>query len=76
MSSKKTILWLAVAALLFSFIYFYQRHVRPAPSGPAKVLPELRIELVTSSAYPPVRAWLSFRSGLIGPTGFGGCPNP
>jgi uncharacterized protein DUF4340 len=53
MSSKKTILWLTVAALLFSFIFFYQRHVRPLPPGPAKVLPELRTELVTSVLIRP-----------------------
>jgi hypothetical protein len=44
---------LAVAALLFSFIFFYQRHVRPTPPGPAKVLPELRTALVTSVLIRP-----------------------
>jgi hypothetical protein len=53
MSAKKTILWVAVAALLFSFIYFYQRHVHPAPSGSVKVLPELRLDLVSSILVRP-----------------------
>jgi hypothetical protein len=53
MSAKKTILWVVVAALLFSFIYFYQRHVHPAPSGPVKVLQELRVDLVSSILVRP-----------------------
>jgi hypothetical protein len=53
MNAKKTIGWLALAAVLFSFIYFYQRHRHPPLDGPVKVLPELRPELVTSVQIRP-----------------------
>jgi hypothetical protein len=53
MSAKKTILWLVVASGLFAFIYFYQRHVRPLTPGHDKVLPELRMDAVTSVLIRP-----------------------
>src|SRR5262249_17854064 len=53
MNATKTFAWLALAGVLFSFIYFYQRHRHPAPDGPIKVLPELRSELVTSVLIRP-----------------------
>src|SRR5690242_15381057 len=53
MSLKKTMVWLVVASGLFAFIYFYQRHVRPATAGAVKVLPELQPQAVTSVLVRP-----------------------
>jgi hypothetical protein len=53
MSTKNTLLWCAIAAGLFGFIFLYQRHVHPPPAGPGKMLPELRPEAVTSILVRP-----------------------
>lgn len=41
MSAKNTWLWIVVAACLFSFIYFYERPARLAPTAPGKLFPKL-----------------------------------
>ena len=54
MSGRKTMVWLVLAAGLFCFIFFYQRHVRPpVPAGRLKVLPELHPEEVSSILVRP-----------------------
>ena len=53
MSIKKTMVWLLVAGGLFCFIYFYQRHLKPAATRPDKVFPELSPEAVTSILIRP-----------------------
>ncbi|HZR19975.1 MAG TPA: DUF4340 domain-containing protein [Verrucomicrobiae bacterium] len=53
MSPKKTIRWFVIAGVLFGFIFFYQRHARPPAVSPAKVLPGLRPEAVTSLLIRP-----------------------
>lgn len=39
MSSRSTWIWLAVAVSLFTFIFFFERHLKTEPSGPPAVLP-------------------------------------
>jgi Domain of unknown function (DUF4340) len=41
MNPKSTIRWIIVAAALFAFIFFFERHIRKPETGPAKVLPGL-----------------------------------
>jgi uncharacterized protein DUF4340 len=53
MNPKKTIGWLVIAGALFGFIFFYQRHARQPAVAPAKVLPDLRPEAVTSLLIRP-----------------------
>jgi hypothetical protein len=38
---QNTLRWILVAVALFSFIFFYQRHVHKAPTGPLPILPRL-----------------------------------
>lgn len=56
MSSRHTWSWLLLAAGLFSFIFFYQRHVhKPAP-GPVKILPNMKLAEVSSIRVRPASA--------------------
>src|SRR5215212_9785801 len=48
MNPKSTGLWLLLAAGLFAFIFFYQRHARRSDSGAEAVLPAFRAAGVTS----------------------------
>jgi hypothetical protein len=53
MSAKNTFAWVLLAAALFGFIFFFQRHThKPAP-GPMRVLPNLKAALVTSVQVRP-----------------------
>ncbi|HWH70286.1 MAG TPA: DUF4340 domain-containing protein [Candidatus Sulfotelmatobacter sp.] len=53
MSARHTLLWLGVAASLFAFIFFYQRHKHAPPPGPARILPSLKATAVTSVQIRP-----------------------
>ena len=48
MSSKSTWFWMTLAAALFAFIFFFERHLEKPPAGPAKILPRLSAQAVTS----------------------------
>jgi hypothetical protein len=48
MNPKNTRIWLAVAAVLFAFIFFFHRHAHKGPAGPVKPLPDLRAASVTA----------------------------
>jgi hypothetical protein len=48
MNPKTTRLWILVAAGLFAFIFFYQRHARKPAAGPIKPLPQLQAAAITS----------------------------
>jgi hypothetical protein len=61
MNPRNTWRWIAVAAVLFAFIFFYQRRVGRNGSQPARVLPNLKVAAVTSiqirpGARAPIRA--------------------
>jgi hypothetical protein len=61
MNPRNTWRWIAVAAVLFAFIFFYQRRVGRNGSQPARVLPNLKAAAVTSvqirpGARAPIRA--------------------
>ena len=47
MNPRNTWLWLVLAAGLFAFIFFYQKHARRSSPGPSKVLPGLKADAVT-----------------------------
>jgi hypothetical protein len=53
MNSRNTWRWIAVAAGLFAFIFFYQRHVGKRGSEPVRVLPDLKAAAVTSVQVRP-----------------------
>ena len=58
MNPKTTGLWLFLAAGLFAFIFFFQRHARQPDPGPAKVLPRLSAPAVASiQLWPHGREW-------------------
>lgn len=48
MNSRNTWRWIVVAAALFAFIFFYQRHAGKRGSEPVRVLPNLKAAAVTS----------------------------
>src|SRR5664279_3945250 len=48
MTAKATWIWTTVAVGLFAFIYFFERRLQVAPTGPARVLPALRASAVSS----------------------------
>ena len=48
MNSKNTWLWLSVAAGLFAFIFFFERHLKKPETGPPRVLPTLQAKEITS----------------------------
>jgi hypothetical protein len=53
MSSRHTWFWLLLAAGLFGFIFFYQRHTHKLPAGPVKILPGVRLSEVSSIQVRP-----------------------
>jgi hypothetical protein len=53
MNPRNTWRWIAVAAGLFAFIFFYQRHVSRNGSAPVRVLPSLKAAAVTSVQVRP-----------------------
>jgi len=53
MNSRNTWRWIVVAAGLFAFIFFYQRHMDKSGGGPVRVLPNLRAALATSVQVRP-----------------------
>ena len=53
MKPRNTWRWIAVAAGLFAFIFFYQRHVAKNGSEPVRVLPSLEAAAVTSVQVRP-----------------------
>ena len=48
MSAKTTWLWTCIAAVLFGFIFFFERHRTDLRSSPQRLLPSLRPAAVTS----------------------------
>ena len=56
MSSRHTWFWLLLAAGLFAFIFFYQRHTHKGPTGPARILSGVKLSLVTSIQVRPAVA--------------------
>ena len=40
--------WTILAATLFAFIFFFERHFRAGPTGPPKILPALKASAVSS----------------------------
>jgi hypothetical protein len=53
MSVRNTMFWVFLAAGLFGFIFFYQRHTHRAPTGPERILPGLKLSEVTSVQVRP-----------------------
>ncbi len=53
MSTRSTFFWLAAAIALFGFIFLYQRHARHSDAGPARILANLKPELVTTMQILP-----------------------
>ena len=53
MNLKTTGVWLLVAASLFAFIYFYQRHARNLNQEPLKVLPAFKASSAASISILP-----------------------
>ncbi len=53
MNPRSTWLWLVVAAALFAFIFFYQKHARKASPGPTRVFPELKASAITNVQVRP-----------------------
>lgn len=47
MNPKVTWFWTAVAAVLFAFIFLFERHWKKPPAGPPQVLPSLNASNVT-----------------------------
>jgi hypothetical protein len=56
MNSKITAIWFAVAAALFAFIFFFERHWRSSPPEPARLFSHLRPDAVTSVQVIPAGA--------------------
>ena len=62
MSPRHTWFWVALAAGLFAFIFFFQRH-QPAPvSGPARILPEVSASSVAAVQVRPATHPLGIRA--------------
>jgi len=55
MNSKTTGIWFVIAAALFAFIFFWERHIR-APAAAANLLPQFRPSAVTSIQIFPAGA--------------------
>ena len=53
MNPRNTLRWIAVAAVLFAFIFFYQRHLGKKGGEPVRVLPNLNAAAVTSIQVRP-----------------------
>lgn len=53
MNTKRTWTWAVVAVLLFTFIFFFERHWRKPAPGPEPILPHFKAAAVTSvQVYP------------------------
>src|SRR5437879_2673939 len=61
MSAKNTGIWILLAAGLFSFIFFFQRHAHKQAPGPIRVLPNLKAASVTSVQVRPSGVQLQIR---------------
>jgi hypothetical protein len=53
MNPKHTWIRVAVAAALFAFIFFFERHLREPPSGPVRILPSFNPAVVTGMQIQP-----------------------
>jgi len=53
MSARNTAFWLLLAAGLFAFILFHQRHTHNPPPGPERILPNLKLAEVTAVQVRP-----------------------
>jgi len=53
MTSKANWFWISTAAVLFAFIFFYQRHAHKAPLGPVRLLANFKTADVTSVQVRP-----------------------
>src|SRR5579859_6544044 len=56
MSSRHTWSWLLLAAGLFAFIFFYQRHTHKSSGGPRRILPGVKLAEVRSIQVRPSAA--------------------
>ena len=57
MNSKNTFFWFVLAAFLFAFIFFFERHLHPPAPGPALILSGLKPGEVTSVQISPAAAF-------------------
>ena len=53
MNSKSTWIWGIAAVSLFAFIFFFERHIQKAPTGPEKVLADLHAKKITGISVTP-----------------------
>jgi hypothetical protein len=53
MTSRANWFWVGTAAVLFAFIFFYQRHVHKTPTGPVRLLANFKPADVTSVLVRP-----------------------
>lgn len=53
MRFRSTWFWFTLALGLFAFIFLYERHLRPRPAGPRRVLPSLKAAQVTAVQIRP-----------------------
>lgn len=53
MNPKNTWLWLALAAGLFAFIFFFERHLKKPENDPPKVFPGLRAQEINNIQVQP-----------------------
>jgi hypothetical protein len=54
MNPRNTLRWLCVAAVLFAFLFFYQRHKQKRAGGPTAVFPGLQTAAVTRVRVKPL----------------------
>ena len=57
MNSKNTVIWFVLAASLFAFIFFFERHWHPSSPGAVSILPGLKPSEVTSVQISPAAAF-------------------
>jgi hypothetical protein len=57
MNSKNTVIWFVLAACLFAFIFFFERHLHPPSPGPENILSGLKPGEVTSVQISPAAAF-------------------
>jgi len=53
MTSRANWFWISMAAALFAFIFFYQRHAHKPPAGPVRLLADFKTADVTSVQVRP-----------------------
>ena len=56
MNSKSTWFWFVIAAMLFAFIFFFERHLHPSVTTTTNIVPGLEPASVTSIQVIPARA--------------------